>query len=81
MTYAREQWVCVELHVYVDASEGYYEAYLDQTLAVRSSARDTTLANGYSIAEVGVHYAPSGQGPLELFLDDVVVSRMRMGCD
>jgi hypothetical protein len=81
VTYTRDSWVCVELHVYSDAANGFYEAYLDEALAARSTATDTTTADGYSAAEVGVHYAPPEQGPVELFADDVVVSRSRIGCD
>jgi hypothetical protein len=81
VTYTRDAWVCVEMHVFIDAIAGFYEAYLDSTLAVRSPMTDTTTASGYSAAEVGVHYAPTDQGPVELFVDDVVVARSRIGCD
>jgi len=81
VTYTRDAWVCVEMHVFIDPVAGFYEAYLDSVLAVQSPMTDTTTASGYSAAEVGVHYAPTGQGPVELFVDDVVVARSRIGCD
>jgi hypothetical protein len=81
VTYTRDAWVCVEMHVFIDPVAGFYETYLDSILAVQSPITDTTTASGYSAAEVGVHYAPSNQGPVELFVDDVVVARSRIGCD
>lgn len=81
VTYTRDAWVCVEMHVFIDPVAGFYETYLDSLLAVTSPLTDTTTATGYSAAEVGVHYAPTGQGPVELFVDDVVVARARIGCD
>lgn len=36
LSFPRDQWVCVELHVRIDPSVGIFEAYLDGQLAVRS---------------------------------------------
>jgi hypothetical protein len=81
VTYARDRWVCVEMHVCIDAANGYYEAYLDNALAARSELTDTTTANGYTAAALGICSAPSSQGPVELFVDDAFVARERMGCN
>lgn len=82
MAFPRDKWTCVELHTKVDASQGYFEAYLDTTLAVRSTLTNTVPAGGYVTAEVGIHYASDGsQGPVEVYVDDVMVANTRIACD
>ena len=81
LQFPRDRWTCVELHVQIDPTAGIYEAYLDGMLAVRSSPTDTLPADGYTSAEVGVHYADVAQGPLDVYVDDVVVANTRIACD
>jgi hypothetical protein len=69
------------MHVFIDPSVGLYEAYLDGALAVRSMLTNTLPADGFTAAEVGVHYADPGQGPVEVYVDDVVVGTSRIPCD
>jgi len=81
IAFPRDRWVCVELHVKIDPTAGLFEAYLDEELAVRSGAVNSVPAAGFRNAEVGIHYAEETQGPVEAFVDDVVIGRTRMGCD
>jgi hypothetical protein len=81
MTFPRQRWVCVELHVTIDPSAGRFEAYLDGALAVRSGPTNSVPADGYRNAEVGIHYAEAAQGPVEAYVDDVFVGRSRIPCD
>jgi hypothetical protein len=81
VSFPRDRWVCVEMHVKIDASAGEYEAYLDGALAVRSPPVNTLPADGFTAAEVGIHYAGPSQGPVEVYVDDVVVGRSRIPCD
>ncbi|HKU41140.1 MAG TPA: hypothetical protein VJR89_23420 [Polyangiales bacterium] len=78
--FPRDRWVCVELHVRVHPSDGRFEVYLDGALAVQSPATNSVPADGYSVAEVGIHYAQQGQGPVEVYVDDVAVARSRIPC-
>jgi hypothetical protein len=81
LEFPRDRWVCVELHVLIHPSAGIYEAYLDGMLAVRSPPVNTLPADGFTAAEVGVHYADPGQGPVEVYVDDVAVGTSRIPCD
>lgn len=76
----RDRWVCIELHALLDASVGRFEAYLDGELAVSSMPSNTVPADGYTSAEVGIHYTEGSQGPVEAYVDDVVVARTRVPC-
>lgn len=79
--FPRDRWVCVELHVQIDAVAGIAEAYLDGSRLVRSSAMKTLPSNGYTNIDVGVHYTNPGQGPVEVFVDDVAAGDQRVGCN
>ena len=81
LSFPRDQWVCVELHVFIDPNVGVYEAYLDGVLAVRSPPTNTLPAGGFTAAEVGVHYADPNQGPVAVYVDDVAVGTSRIPCD
>jgi hypothetical protein len=81
LEFPRDRWVCVELHVLIHPSAGIYEAYLDGMLAVRSPPVNTLPADGFTAAEVGVHYADPAQGPVEVYVDDVAVGTSRIPCD
>jgi hypothetical protein len=80
-TFPRDRWTCVELHVKIDAAAGIYEAYLDGVIAVRSPETDTLPDMGYTSLDVGIHYTDPGQGPIEVFVDDVIAGTTRIGCD
>jgi len=81
LEFPRDRWVCVELHVRIDPSAGIYEAYLDGMLAVRSPPLNTVPADGFTAAEVGIHYADPAQGPVQVYVDDVAVGTSRIPCD
>lgn len=81
VTFPRNAWVCVEMHVVIDDNAGFYEAYLNGTLAVKSGTRDTLPADGYTAAQIGIHYAGPNQNMVQVFVDDVVIARSRIGCN
>jgi hypothetical protein len=80
MAFPRDKWICVELHVQIDATAGIFEAYLDGALAVRSPATKTLPDMGYTSLDVGIHYTDIAQGPVEAYADDVVAGTKRLGC-
>jgi hypothetical protein len=81
LTFPRDRWACVELHVQIDPTAGIFEAYIDGALAVRSPPTNTLPTDGYTSAEVGIHYADTSQGPVEVYVDDVSAANTRIPCD
>jgi hypothetical protein len=81
LVFPRDHWTCVELHVKIDPSAGIFEAYLDGALAAQSPATNTLPAKGYTSADVGIHYTDLAQGPVEVYVDDVVAANLRVGCN
>jgi hypothetical protein len=81
LSFPRDRWVCVELHVRIHPSTGVFEGYLDGALAVSSTPTNTLPADGFTNAEVGIHYAEAGQGPVEVYVDDVVIAKTRVPCN
>jgi hypothetical protein len=79
--FPRDRWVCVELHVHIDPTAGVFEGYLDGELAVSSPPTNTLPKDGFTSAEIGVHYADGNQGPVDIYVDDVVVGRARIPCE
>ena len=79
--FPRNQWVCVEMHVLVDASEGLFEFFMDGAQIAAISGLDTLPNQGYTTFEVGVHYANLNQGPITTYTDDVKLGTTRLGCN
>lgn len=77
----RDRWVCIELHVHVDATAGFGELSVDGAPVVQSQAGDTTVAGGYTNLDVGLHYATPPQGPVHMWIDDVVADVAPIGCN
>ncbi len=75
----RERWVCVEFHITADPLNGVLEAYRDGALVARVAGFNTVPDSGYEVAEIGIHYVVSGPA-FELYVDDVALSRVRVGC-
>jgi len=80
-TFPRDQWVCVEMHVLVDPSAGKFEVFLNGAQMTSLIAIDTEPDQGYSLFEVGVHYANLNQGPVTAYADDVMLGTRRLGCN
>jgi hypothetical protein len=81
MEFPREHWTCVEIHVQIDPTAGIVEAYLDGVLAARKAGIDTLPDMGYTNVDVGIHYTDVSQGPVEVYVDDVVAGITRAGCN
>lgn len=79
-TFPRDQWVCVEMHALIADSGGSWGGFINGAPFARTSDRDTRPDRGYTTFDVGIHYAPAGQGAVEVFVDDVVVATSRPGC-
>jgi len=79
--FPRDRWVCVEVHVLVDATAGAGELFIDGSLVTSGSGLDTTVAGGYTNVDVGVHYATPNQLASEMWIDDVVADTSPIGCN
>ena len=79
-TFPRDQWVCVEMHVQV-ASSGTFEFFMNGAPVISLSGLNTIPAQGYTLFEVGVHYANLNQGPITTYTDDVMLGTSRLGCN
>jgi hypothetical protein len=58
-----------------------FEIYMDGLRALKATSLNTLPTTGWSSAEVGIHYVGEGQGPVDVYVDNVVVSTARYGCD
>lgn len=76
----RDRWVCLELRVEV-ASAGTVQMFVDGASAASFSA-DTNLSRPYSTFYIGISYRGSSQtGTANVYMDEIVLSRSRIGCD
>jgi hypothetical protein len=81
LAFPRDRWTCIELHVTIDPEQGVFEGFLDGELAAQSLPTDTQPDHGYTVIDAGIHYTEPEQGPVELYVDDVVAGTSRVGCD
>lgn len=73
-----DQWACIELHIVV-ADSGSAELYLEGT-STGWWPTDTLPTNGIQGVLIGMENPLDGQGPAEVFIDEVAISRSRLGC-
>jgi hypothetical protein len=79
--FPRDRWVCVEIHAHVDPVSGFFELFVDGDKVVNSGLTNTVPADGFTSAEVGIHYVENGQGPVDIWVDDVILGFKRFGCN
>jgi hypothetical protein len=76
----RDRWTCLELHVHLSDTAGTVEIYIDGTLGSSSTGIDTNPATGFTQFLAGIDYTDATQAPLEIWLDEVALSRSRLAC-
>ena len=77
----RDTWACLELHVVISDTAGAIEVYREGALRASRSGIDTRPGGGFSYFSAGVDYTdPVTQGPIEIWLDEVALSRTRVPC-
>jgi hypothetical protein len=79
--FPRDQWVCIEIHVQIDPSKGRFEAFMNGALVVQTPETDTLPDMGYSSVDIGIHYADPTQGPVTVYVDDLIAGFQRYGCN
>lgn len=80
LTMTRDHWTCLELHVLVSDTAGAIEVYREGMLGASTTGIDTRPGAGFTRWAVGVDYADPTQGPIEVWLDEVALSRSRLAC-
>ena len=80
MQMPRDRWVCVELAIDVQNTQGAVTATVDGASFSSSTPMDTRPGAGFDQVAVGVESSAPEQGPGELFVDEVIVSRSPIGC-
>src|SRR6185312_11817339 len=81
LSFPRDRWVCLEHHVFISATAGYFQIYIDGTKMLESSTGNSVPGSGWSNVDVGIHEVATNQSPVEVYVDNVVVSTTRYGCD
>lgn len=79
---AAKRWLCLELHVAISQTQGSARLYLDEAPLIDFGPdRDTHAPEGFGLIRVGIGSLGSGStGPLEVVVDDIVLSRAPVGC-
>jgi hypothetical protein len=77
----QNRWLCMELHVVIDATAGSVDVAFDGIPTLQSGPANTTVAGGYTNVDVGIHYATPAQEAGSLSIDEVVVDTTPIGCN
>lgn len=77
----RNRWVCVELHIDVDAANGSVDLAVDGVQQFATSGIDTLPGAGYSAMDFGIHYATPNQTAIRLWIDEVIADTSPIGCN
>jgi hypothetical protein len=83
MSVPRQRWFCLELLIKVApaGSDGSIEMFVDGASLLKSPSGVTTLPpGGWTGVTVGVNHSQGLGSDLELFYDDFVLARSRVGC-
>jgi len=73
------QWVCLEMEM--DANTATFRAWLNDAPVADMTQTFTTLVPTYGILKVGLaYYQAAAQGKTELWIDEVAVDAVRIGC-
>lgn len=77
----RDTWVCMEAHVAIANTGGVAELWMNGTLEAQVTDFDTQPALGYERIVAGIPYTDAAQAATEVYLDEIVLSTTRVGCD
>ena len=77
----RDVWVCLEAHVFLADTGGFGEMWMNGTHEGRFSDFNTSPARGYERVAAGLPYTEPTRTTTDVYVDEVVLSRTRIGCD
>ncbi|UJR84584.1 polysaccharide lyase [Sandaracinus amylolyticus] len=75
-----DDWVCIEARIVVHDASGSVEVWADGRPIGAHTGYDTHPAGGLDEMQVGNARSGSSQGAITVRLDDVALSRTRLGC-
>ena len=76
-----DEWFCLQLVVDASASSGGGTAWIDGMQVLESERAYSTLPDaGLSTGAVGIDWAENGQGPIDIYVDDVALGDVPIPC-
>lgn len=79
--YPFDEWFCLRLRVTVSDTVGSAQLFLgDEAIAATTGAVDTRPVGDFESVIVGIGFALDAQGPLQVYVDDVVVDTDEVFC-
>lgn len=79
-TFERDTWQCVQLHLVVNDSNGEASLLVDGEQVAGQTLLDTYPGEDLDLFTVGIEWSMADQGPIDLLIDDVALSRSPLGC-
>ena len=77
----RDTWFCVEGHAQISDTAGRVELFLDGASQGTITSFDTHPTAGYQRVVAGLPFTATDLTEVRLYLDEIVVSGTRVGCD
>lgn len=75
------RWTCLEGKLQLSTTAGGASVWLDgEQVLTTPASHNTAQAPGYSNLSVGIHWTEQGQGPAEVFVDDLAIDTSPIGC-
>ncbi len=76
----RDEWLCVQLALIVDDSEGGATLRVDGSLTVEATGVDTHPPDGVELFTMGVDWSSDNQTPTSVWMDEVVLDELPVPC-
>ena len=77
----RNTWMCIEIHVRFDATDGAIEMFWDGERVAMLTGIDTTAPRGLERIHAGIAWKDVDAAMREVYVDEVVADTSRIGCD
>lgn len=78
--FLRETWQCLQLSLLVDATNGEATLLIDGDAVVSQSDIDSNLGGDLAYLNFGIEWSAGAQVPVEILLDDVILSQTPVEC-
>lgn len=78
--FVRDTWHCLQLQLTVDDLEGSATLRIDGQEVASQTALDTYPGENFDLFTVGIEWSMADQGPIDLLIDDVVLSQSPVEC-
>jgi hypothetical protein len=78
--FLRERWQCIQLRLVVDAANGEVTVQVDGESVVSQTGIDSNLGGDLTYFNFGIEWSADSQVPVEVLLDDVILSQNPVEC-